>query len=454
MVDDLAVLKKLYDNLFSAVTYQPNSSQQAPFDKKNSMIQFASMQSVRPEDFRNAFSPLNPTKGDMRTAEAFSRLVDAVPTSSVLWADSGNTVSGQYKSIVNGAQTSSTIDPKQQAIYDKAYNYLNKTQILEDFEGNKTTQLIPSPIYSQFQTNMQTYIAALTSYRLTYMNYDLDDTKQQREWTAKEPLLKAQVTAAWNNLQQSGAPQVQQALAALTTTINSMVQNALDQARQTMASAGLASMTGAAGEPWFLAYATPSDWVEATAIKNMTDLTLDTSNLSTSSDSNFTSWNAGASASWGLWSGGGTASGSEGRTNSKSTSDKFHMNAKVGVVRIYRPWYNPAIFGMRNWTTPDLPDGVSDGKGNGFLPLVPTALIVARDFELSGNFSTEDKSHFEKSLKTEAKVGWGPFQVSGGYSNSQSRDTLDSSFNGTTLKVPGLQIIGFVNAITPVAPRS
>jgi hypothetical protein len=452
MADDLAVLKKLYDNLFSAITYQPSSSQQAPFDKKNSMIQFASMQSVRPEDFRNAFSPLNPTKGDMRTAEAFSRLVDAVPTPSVLWADSGDKVSDQYKMIVTGAQTTGQLDPKQQATYDKAYNYLNKTQTIKDFEDNETTQVIPSPIYSQYQTNLQTYVAALTSYRLTWMNYDLDNPQQQREWTAKEPLLKAQVTAAWNNLQQAGAPQVQQALAALTTTINSMVRNALDQAQRTMSAAALASMAG--GGDWFLAYATPSDWVEATAVKNMTDLTLDTKNLSTSSDSNFSSWNAGVDAKWGLWSGGGTAESSEGRTNSKSTSDSFKMNAKVGVVRIYRPWYNPAIFQMRNWTTPDLPDGVSDGKGNGALPLVPTALIVARDFELSGSFSTEDKSHFESALKTEARVGWGPFQVSGGYSNSKSKDTLNSSFNGTTLKVPGIQIIGYVNAITPVAPRT
>lgn len=453
MADDLAVLKKLYDNLFSAITYQPSSAQQAPFDKKNSMIQFASMQSVRPEDFRNAFSPLNPSKGDMRTAEAFSRLVDAVPTPSVLWADSGDKVSEQYRIIVTGAQTTGEIDPKQQATYDKAYNYLNKTQTIEDFEGNKTTQVVPSPIYSQYQTNLQTYVAALTSYRLTWMNYDLDNPQQQREWTAKEPLLKAQVTAAWNNLQQAGAPQVQQALAALTTTINSMVRNALDQAQRTMSAAALASMTGA-GSDWFLAYATPSDWVEATAVKNMTDLTLDTKNLSTSSDSNFTSWNAGVDAKWGLWSGGGKVDSSEGTTHFKSTSDSFKMNAKVGVVRIYRPWYNPAIFQMRNWTTPDLPDGVSDGKGNGALPLVPTALIVARDFELTGSFSTEDKSHFESALKTEARVGWGPFQVSGGYSNSKSKDTLDSSFNGTTLKVPGIQIIGFVNAITPPAPRA
>lgn len=453
MADDLAVLKKLYDNLFSAITYQPGSSQEAPFDKKNSMIQFASMQSVRPEDFRNAFSPLNPSKGDMRTAEAFSRLVDAVPTPSVLWADSGDTVSGQYKLIVNGAQTTGQVDPAKQATYDKAYNYLNKTTTIEDFEGNKTTQIVPSPIYSTYQTNLQTYLAALTSYRLTWANYDLDNPQQQREWVAKEPLLKAQVTAAWNNLQQSGAPQVQQALAALTTTINSMVRNAFDQAQRTMSTAALASSTVGSPE-WYLAYATPSDWVEATAVKNMTDLTLDTKNLSTSSDSNFTSWNSGVSASWGLWSGGGSASGSEGTTHFKSTSDSFKMNAKVGVVRIYRPWYNPAIFQMRNWSTPDLPDGVSDGKGNGALPLVPTALIVARDFELTGSFSSEDKSHFESALKTEARVGWGPFQVSGGYSNSKSKDTLDSSFNGTTLKVPGIQIIGFVNAITPPAPRA
>ena len=452
MADNLKVLHKLYDNLFDAITYSPSPTQQPAFDIKNSMIQFASMQAVRPEDFAGAFSPLNPA-GDLRKAEAFSRLVDAIPESQILWVDSGKRVSQQYSMIVNGASSNAQVDPQKQATYDKAFNYLNKTTTIEDFEGNKTTQTVPSAIYATYQTNMQTYLAALTSYRLSYNNYDLNVTAQQREWVAKEPLLKAQVNAAWNNLQQSGAPQVQQALAALVSTINSAVRNAIEQARRTMDGASLASMAGAAADPWYLAYATPSNWSELSAGANMTELTVDTSNLQSTASSNFNSWEVGGKGSYGLWTVSASGGGSSGSTTSSSTSETFKMKAKVGVVRIYRPWYNPALFGMKNWQIDDLaPPGVSDGKGKGALPLLPTALIVARDFELSGTFSTEDKSHMESAINGKASVGWGPFQVSGGYSHSESKDSLKSTFDGSTLKVPGIQIIGYVNAIVPPAP--
>lgn len=451
MADDLQVLHKLYDNLFDAITYVPGGAQKPAFDSTNSMIQFATNQQINPADFANAFSPMNPTKGDMKAAETFSRFVDAIPNPGVLWSDSTDRVSSEYRNIVQGATTTVQPDQKQLDLYNKAYNYLNKTQTIEDFEGNKTTQLIPSPIYSTYQTNLQSYLAALSSYRLTYNNYNLDDPAQQRDWIAKEPVLKAAVTAAWNNLQQSGAAQVEQALAALTTTINSATRVALDAARQTMNTAALASLTGAGD--WFLAYATPSNWADVSAAQNMTALTIDSSNVQTSSSSSSRSWGGGVDASWGLWSVGGSTSGSSGSTHFDSKEDKFKMSAKIGLVRIYRPWFNTAFFKLKNWTVDDMgANGISDGKGKGALPMVTTALIVARDFKLEGSFSSKAVDTMRSAVSGSTSVGWGPFKVSGNYSQSSSSESQKSSFNGSTLTVPGLQVIGYVNSLIPASP--
>lgn len=452
MAKDLQVLHTLYDNLFDAITYAPSTSQPPPFDKKSSMIQFASMQAINEKDFANAFSPMNPN-GDMKTAEAFSRLVDALPLPQVLWADSGSLLSTTYKNIVDGANSSVKTDPGQLEIYNNAYNYLNVTQTLVDFMKKETTQVIPSPIFSLYQSNLQSYVAALSSYRLTYNNFNLDDPKQQRDWMAREPVLAAAINSAWNSLQQGGAPMVQQALAAMTTTINSAIRDAINQSQQTMTKSALASMTG--GASWYLAYATPSNWAAESAMANMTQLKVDSGSLQQSADASFDKWGGGVSAGWGLWSIGGNAGGSSSSSTAHMTSTSFTMTSNIEVVRIYRPWYNPSLFKMDNWFTDAYKmDKISDGKGEGAIPMIPTALIVARDFELKGTFSTEDKSHIESAVNGGASVGWGPFQIGGSYAHSESHDRLSSSFDGTTLKVPGIQVIGYVNAITPACPPS
>lgn len=446
------VLHTLYDKLFDAITYSPAGAQNQPFDKKSSMIQFAANQAIREGDFVNAFSPLNPN-GNLKTAEIFSRMVDTIPESQVQYVASGKNISTVYKDIVNGANSAVKEDPQQREIYNKAYSYLNLQQTLKDFMGNETTQIIDSPIYAKYKMNMQMYIAAFSSYRLTYNNYNLDDPKQQKDWLAKEPMLKAAIDSAWSNLQQGGAPMVEQALAALTTTINSAIRSVLDHEKQVMKMAAMASMTGGALPPWYLAYATPSDWMSASAGMNMTEIIVNSGSLVEQSDSSFSKWSARASGGWGLWSFGGSAGSSSGAEHSHMESSTFNMKAKIAVVRIYRPWFNAGLFQMENWFTDSAKKaGVSDGNGKGLLPLYPTALVVARDFELSGKFASKDTEHITKSLQTEAHGGWGPFQFGGSYAHSESHDKLKSSFDGTTLRVPGLQVIGYVNAITPSCP--
>ncbi|MBV8688234.1 MAG: hypothetical protein JOZ90_08600 [Alphaproteobacteria bacterium] len=415
------------------------------------MIQFASNQAIREADFANAFSPVNPN-GDMRAAEAFSRMVDVVPAPQVLWSDSTKRVSDVYNTIVRNANSTAAVDPNQLKTYNMAFNFLNTTQTMTDFMGNSTTQTVPSGIYKTYQVNLQSYIAAISSYRLTFNNYDLSDPKQQREWIAKEPVLSAAVNAAWNNLQQSGAPLVIQALNALTTTVNSASRDVISQAQQAMRNAALASMT-VGSPPWYLAYATPSDWADASEAQNMTTMSISSSTLNQSADSSFDSWSSGASGGWGLWSVGGSASGSSSTQTFQSQATSFNLTATIGVVRIYRPWYNPILFQMQNWSVEGIPtDGISDGKGGGLMPLVPTALIVARNFQLSGTFSTEEKSHIESAVSGGASVGWGPFQVGGSYSHSESHDRLNTTFDGTTITVPGIQVIGYVNSVTPSSP--
>lgn len=449
--NDLKVLHTLYDNLFDAITYAPPSSgQQAAFKAPESMIQFASYQAINSADFDSAFSPLSPN-GNLKSAEVFSRMVDDIPLPQLTWQASGSTVSAIYKEIANANSEVQTSDAQKKQ-YDLAYNYLNVTKTITDFTGAETTQTLPSAIYTQYQKNMQTYAAALSTYRLTYNNYNLDDPKDQKAWVAQQPVLQNAVDNAWSDMMAQGGNLVIQALQVLGTSINSAVRDAITQAQKTLQSSALASSTG--GAPWYLAYALPSDWAAAQAGQGLTGLAINSSNLNSTSSSSFDKWSTNLSAGWGLWSGSGGASGGSESSNSHMDASKFSMTAKIGLVRIYRPWFNPSLLQMLNWSLDSVKaGGIGDGHGsNGQMPMYTTALIIAREFTLTGEFSSEDKSKITKSVEGTASAGWGPFQISGSYAHGSSQESLNSTFNGSTLSVPGIQIIGYVNTFTPYCP--
>ncbi|MEM8962239.1 MAG: hypothetical protein AAGD38_12220, partial [Acidobacteriota bacterium] len=355
------VLETLYGRLFDIVTFTPGGDRPAEFDRQTTFVQFAGNQAVNPADYQNAFSPGNPN-GDLTSAEVFSRAFNDVPEIAANYVGSGANVDNVYGNIVRGANSRSTTDPEQKKIYDKAYKYLNTTVEKEDFEGNKTTQTIPSPRFNNYLELRESYFIALSGYRTAYNNYDHSNPEDQRKWQAVEPGLRATLDSAYRRWRAADAPQIEQALAALDTTINSAVRDALAQARETMRGSELASSIGA-GTTWHLSYAQPSNWCYDQGARNFTDITLKSSNLSSKSDERFRKYGGGASWRAGLWSVGGGISGEDGKKNFHMESNEFELRCKLGFVRIQRPWLNSAIFRMQNWFI-DSADagGISSGK--------------------------------------------------------------------------------------------
>ena len=449
------VLASLYDRLWDAITYSPGGSKTNVFDKQTSFVQFSKGEALRPEDFANAAAPINPG-GNLNSAEAFSRMVDVVPLVQADYAPSANRLSQVYADIVRGANSNVETKPEQQKIYNQAYNYLNTTTTITEYDGTETTQTGPSRMLNTYLANRDAYANALSGYRLAYSGYDLNDPKQQREWQARAPALQAALDRTWSLWRGEGATQVERALAALDTTINSAVRNVLEEARQTMAQAALTSSVGD-GTKWYLSYALPSDWSGPGGAENLTAITLESSNLQTEASSRFDSYGGGASWSAGLWSVGGSSAGSFGSSSSHMSADKLMLSAKLGTVRIYRPWLNDLIFRMNAWFVDAIDkNGISNGQlqGNehGALALIPTAFVVGREIAIEADFSTEDKTHVEKSISGSASVGWGPFRVSGNYAHSSSKDTFKSTFDGGTLRIPGIQVLGWISEIVPASP--
>jgi uncharacterized membrane protein YgcG len=450
------VLTTLYNRLFDAITHRPEPNQPSAFDKATTFIQFSKNEVLNPADFANAVTPVNPN-GDLNTAEMFSRMVDIVPLIQADYAPSGTSLSKAYPVIVNGANSDVQTDPGQQDIYDQAYKYLNIATIIKDYTGKTTTTYAPSPIYNNYLLNQGFYIAAVGRYRNTYLNYDLTKPSDQKKWQAVEPSLRNDINQAYNNWRGQGASEVEGALNAINTSINSSVRNALAAAQQAVAAQNQMAPSLPTLGPWYMTYALPTNWYDESAVKNFSDLTLTSAHLDEHADSNYTRYGGGASWSGGLFSIGGNVSGGAGSSNYHMDASNFTLTAKLGTVRIFRPWLYEFIFRMPGWFIDAYKKGrISNGKlqgnENAFIPLIPVAFIVARDITITADFSTQDRSHIESSISASTRIGWGPFSVGGHYSHSESHDYFHSTFDGGTLKIPGIQIVAWISEIVPFSP--
>lgn len=447
------VLSTLYDRLYDIITYNPGGGKTPQFDKATTFLQMAKNNAINPKDFANAVNPANPG-GSLATAEAFSRMADSIPAVQVEYVTSGSAVDNVFGNIVNGANSNDKPDPEQLELYRQAYNYLNTTREQTDFKGNKKIVTEPSDIFLNYQTQQLGYYSAISAYRSAYNSYDLTDPKQQREFQANAPLLQAAVDQAWQKYRAADASLVEEALATLDTSVNSAVRNVLENARKTYKDGSLASND--TGLPnWHLSYAMPTDWTDPDAA-GFSKFTLKSSYLNKSASSSATAYGGGASWNAGLWSVGGGVEGSEGRTQSHMDASEFELSAEIATVRIQRSWLDGTIFLMKKWFMSGFDVGsISSGKLqglNGMMPLLPQTFVVARNIKISSSFTTEDKSHIEKAISGTTTVGWGPFKISGHYSHKSSQDTFNSTFDGGTLTVPGMQIIGWVSAIVPFSP--
>lgn len=178
-----------------------------------------------------------------------------------------------------------------------------------------------------------------------------------------------------------------------------------------------------------------------------------------------TSWSAGGSGSWGLWSARSGGSGSS--TYKREIADTSVIIVKFDYlrVRIHRPWMIDDVFAHRFWTWkkasgmgPYLSDGGNLSvdppmRPRGTLPFLSKSLIVARNVELTANFSHRDATFIQTQLNASASGGWGPISFSGSYSESTSEQTVKASFDGTSLKIPQPQIIGFSGKLLPRSPN-
>jgi hypothetical protein len=123
-------------------------------------------------------------------------------------------------------------------------------------------------------------------------------------------------------------------------------------------------------------------------------------------------------------------------------------------VTVQRPWLTNSLLKLAGWQiVGQEPGSLSTGSienNPGSFPMLPIAFIAVRDLEIKAAWGQNDKNIAEMAASGSQPIGFGPFSLSGQY--AESGKTYFSRFDGVTISSPGLQILGWINQITPYAP--
>jgi hypothetical protein len=453
-----AMLQAIYDTLFSAFTSPPaqaagQGASQA--DQTYLTLEWPGLQ-IDVSQFANPWSPQN-KDGSTEATENLSFLVDKTQSLNPISAQNGQTVSNIYKSVVNANVVPPPVDPAAQTQYDAAVAFLQADGTDYDDASKPITVKVDSPVYTNYKRKKKAYDNAVIALMSNYFQYDPSKPDEARKWSLIGPTFVDAVNTAWDDMANAQKTKIEDNLAILSQSSNNQVGVVFNDAKAQFNILRRASLTNP-GLNYWASYASPANWYASSAADDWTDVTIDSGSLHSSSHSDYSSISTGGSASWGLWSVGGSFSKQDSHESMHQETNSLKVSFKFARVDITRPWLNFLLFSMNGWNLGDAypPSGLSNGTKNQGLnmpfPLLPTSFIAVRDLKITANWATEDSSLVQSKLDTKASFGWGPFAVSGSYSQGSTDKKFDSSFDGRTISNDGLQIIGWVNTVVPICP--
>ncbi|MFY0576297.1 hypothetical protein ACN28S_19780 [Cystobacter fuscus] len=234
---------------------------------------------------------------------------------------------------------------------------------------------------------------------------------------------------------------------------NNSVAALFSAARLNFELSTLGSMLGP-GYTWHMTLAQPQNWFTPEA--SFFDVDLRTSRtLPLNGGSRFQQSTALTALNSGLW--GYRAQDKLLRRPVARESLDIRVRFKFARVSIRRPWLDTSLFSLGGWATAGRRrNSLSTGSltGNtGIFPLLPTALILARELQISAAWSPSDVTFIRERLDQE-DLTFGPFALSGQYQRPRARTTTvaRATFDGVNISAPGLQVIGRMSQLVPACP--
>jgi len=178
------------------------------------------------------------------------------------------------------------------------------------------------------------------------------------------------------------------------------------------------------------------------------------------------SWKASAGLSLGFFSVGGSAGGSQSKSDLNLMTSNLSVSFSYCVADIIRPWLDTNLLNLGNWFLVGdyKKNTISDGSFGQqlktgspdvplFLPSVVTSIILVRNLKIWWSEMNQHRATLDKAFSGGGSVGWGPFSVGGGYSSGSKKRDFEHHYSSEGLFTPGLQLLGYVSTILPASPK-
>nr|WP_315152800.1 hypothetical protein [uncultured Flavobacterium sp.] len=143
--------------------------------------------------------------------------------------------------------------------------------------------------------------------------------------------------------------------------------------------------------------------------------------------------------------------------------DETNLTFKCELMRvtISRPWMNPLLFNSKAWKfSPSAPaaeystgGSIVEGiKPSGPFVTLPTTYILARNVEIIGQFTNTVEDVLKRNVEASARVGIGPFSISGRVSYGEDEHKIQGTIAGNKIVIKDTQIIASISQVLPKLP--
>jgi hypothetical protein len=351
----------------------------------------------------------------------------------------------------------------QQAKLKRFRGLLTSTTTVTDIVTGDQKQVTgDSPMLKAYKDKMAAYIAAALQYRTKRAKAQSASGQAGADavadWANNADLYRLQVKEAMDDWTNDG---YKNDVDEISAYINQTTQRSMMLWKQGLQeNYNDAIVNGVApGQSFYYTTVIPGDFATAGGWTNYT-LTHDEVNSQSSTQSN--SYSGSAGLNFGFFSVGGSAAHSDATQQGSVSVDDFTMSFDMCQVVIARPWFYPEWFLNRGWTLrkgegwmydefPSDGGGLPATKGN-FIGYSTTLLFIKNLKISSQAFADAYRAH-QSSTSGGGSVGWGPISLGGTYSHASGDQSFNSTLDGATLSVDGMQLIGTVNHLVGKAPN-
>lgn len=379
------------------------------------------------------------TDSQLRMNNEYSVMPNAAKVSDAWWA----IITG-----ANGIPTKSNLAPDIQAAYDAA-----KAELV-DAEGFET------PKYRAYMEKQDDWEDAVRALNKAFAEAFTDPMKLQMWPTTGLPFLRERDEAMDRWVALGFKEEIERNIAILAAQGTDPAIALIGRAKKRFTN----SMTAIANMfeiPWTMIQ--PESWYDPNNDDGWTEYSMSDFHNESHYQSSSTSYGGGGGFNIGFWSAGGSFNHTENKEAMQIAADDMQISFKYTSADILRPWLDSSLLNLSNWfLMGDYKKGaISDGtmgqelpeNAPAFLPAIPTSLILIKDLSISWSTFASDWQNATESTSASASVGWGPFAISGSYSHHEEQRDFEADSSGEGLRVPGIQLIGYVSMIHPLSPK-